>query len=223
MDIVFNCPRCGQHLSVEDRGGGMAVNCPSCEGQIEIPRGTAPQAPDVSVPATPEKPQAAVFYVGRGGTELGQFNEQEFRDKILTGSIRPGDHYWKEGMDDWQLVSEYRGLPSPTTPPTLPPLARMPETKKKKGRAETPASIGGACALVAAFAPLVSPTLFFLLSLPLLFAAFVLAIVSLVRGRVVGGICLLVGLFPALMMAFVTLTDRDKLLNRQPVQTHSTP
>jgi integral membrane sensor domain MASE1 len=65
--------------------------------------------------------------------------------------------------------------------------------------------------------------LFFLLSLPLLFAAFVLAIVSLVRGRVVGGICLLIGLFPALMMAFVTLTEREKLLNRQPVQTHSTP
>jgi len=110
----------------------MAVNCPSCEGQIEIPRGTAPQAPDASVPATPEKPQAAVFYVGRGGTELGQFSEQEFRDRILTGNIRPGDHYWKEGMDDWQLVSEYRGLPSPTTPPTLPPLTRMPETKKKR-------------------------------------------------------------------------------------------
>ncbi len=93
----------------------MTVNCPGCEGQIEIPRGTAPQAPNLSLPATPEKPQAAVFYVGRGGTELGQFNEQEFRDKILTGSIRPGDHYWKEGMDDWQLVSEYRGLPSPDT------------------------------------------------------------------------------------------------------------
>src|SRR6266508_956777 len=151
MDIVFNCPRCGQHLSVQDRGAGMAVNCPSCEGQIEIPSGTAPQAP------------------------------------------------------------------------TLPSLPRMPETKKKKGRAETPASVGGACALVAAFASLVSPTRFCLLSLPLLFAAFVLAIVSLVRGRVVGGICLLIGLFPALMMAFVTLTDRDKLLNREHVQTHSTP
>src|SRR5437867_13433926 len=128
-------------------------------------------------------------------------------------------------MDDWQLVSEYRGLPSPTTPPTLPPLPRMPETKKKKGRAETPASIGGACALVAAFAPLVSPTLFFLLSLPLLFAAFVLAIVSLVRGRVTGGICLLIGLLPAFMMAFLS-TDRDfrdRMLNRQPVETRSTP
>jgi uncharacterized membrane protein YphA (DoxX/SURF4 family) len=47
-------------------------------------------------------------------------------------------------------------------------------------------------------------------ALPLLFAAFVLAIVSLVRGRVTGGICLLIGLFPAFMMAFVSVTDREK-------------
>jgi DNA-directed RNA polymerase subunit RPC12/RpoP len=37
-DIRFNCPRCGQHLCVEERGAGMAVNCPSCNEQIEIPR-----------------------------------------------------------------------------------------------------------------------------------------------------------------------------------------
>jgi undecaprenyl pyrophosphate phosphatase UppP len=63
---------------------------------------------------------------------------------------------------------------------------------------------------------------FFLLSLPLLFAAFVLAIVSLVRGRVTGGICLLIGLFPAFMMAFVSLTERDKLLGGQRIETRST-
>jgi VIT1/CCC1 family predicted Fe2+/Mn2+ transporter len=79
-------------------------------------------------------------------------------------------------------VSEYRGLPSPSGRPTLPPLRRTPE--KKKRRTETPASISGACALLAAFIPLLHPSLFFLLSLSLLFAAFVLAIVSLVRVRV---------------------------------------
>ncbi len=162
-----------------------------------------------------------IFHVARDGSEVGQFSEKEFRDKIFAGEIQPDNHYWTEGMDDWQLVSEYRSLPSRSGPPTLPPVPRVPE--KKRRRTETPASIGGACALVAAFAPLLSPSLFFLLSLPLLFAAFVLAIVSLVRGRVTGGICLLVGLFPALMMAFVTLTERDKLLNRQSIETRSTP
>jgi hypothetical protein len=36
-DIRFNCPRCGQHLAVEQRGAGIAVGCPSCNEQIEIP------------------------------------------------------------------------------------------------------------------------------------------------------------------------------------------
>ncbi|PYK39736.1 MAG: hypothetical protein DME49_03085 [Verrucomicrobia bacterium] len=164
-----------------------------------------------------------IFHVARDGAEIGEFGEEEFRDKIFKGNVKPGDHYWKEGMDDWQLVSEYRRLPSRAGPPTLPPLPRVPE--KRKARTESPASIGGACALLAAFAPLLHPSLFFVLSLPLLFAAFVLAIVSLVRGRVTGGICLLVGLFPALMMAFVALTDRDKLLRHQSqsIETHSTP
>jgi transcription elongation factor Elf1 len=40
-DIRFNCPTCGQHLSVEGRGAGMMVNCPGCNEQIEIPHTTA--------------------------------------------------------------------------------------------------------------------------------------------------------------------------------------
>jgi hypothetical protein len=42
MDIRFNCPRCNQNLSVEERGAGMLVNCPNCNQQIEIPRRAAP-------------------------------------------------------------------------------------------------------------------------------------------------------------------------------------
>jgi DNA-directed RNA polymerase subunit RPC12/RpoP len=40
-DIRFNCPRCGQHLCVEQSGAGMAVNCPNCNEQIEVPHTTA--------------------------------------------------------------------------------------------------------------------------------------------------------------------------------------
>jgi hypothetical protein len=51
MDICFNCPRCGQHLAVEEGGAGMIVNCPSCKGEIEIPHSTS-QPP---VPPTPRR------------------------------------------------------------------------------------------------------------------------------------------------------------------------
>jgi hypothetical protein len=52
MDIVFNYPLCGQHLSVEERGAEMLVNCPSCQEQIGIPRSTVSQPPKIPVPAT---------------------------------------------------------------------------------------------------------------------------------------------------------------------------
>jgi len=44
-DIRFNCPACGQHLSVEQRGAGSAVNCPTCNEQIEIPQGSTRPPP----------------------------------------------------------------------------------------------------------------------------------------------------------------------------------
>jgi uncharacterized protein YbaR (Trm112 family) len=46
MDIRFNCPRCNQHLSVDESGAGMTVNCPSCNDSLEIPRSeTLPPPP----------------------------------------------------------------------------------------------------------------------------------------------------------------------------------
>jgi len=58
MDISFNCPCCGQQLSVEERGAGMEVNCPSCNEKIDIPRSTAPQVLKVSLPpAAPPSPK----------------------------------------------------------------------------------------------------------------------------------------------------------------------
>jgi hypothetical protein len=57
MDIRFNCPRCGQHLCVEESGAGITVNCPKCNEKIEIPRSTAPP-PAIPIPATAQVPQA---------------------------------------------------------------------------------------------------------------------------------------------------------------------
>jgi hypothetical protein len=67
--------------------------------------------------------------------------------------------------------------------------------------------------VAAAFLPLANPVLFVLGSLPLFLTAFVLAIVSIVRGKVGGGLCLLVGLIFAFMMSLVCLVDRDNLLH----------
>jgi hypothetical protein len=56
MDIHFNCPRCSQNLSVEERGAKMLMNGPNRKGQIEIPRHARAQVPNISLPSAPEKP-----------------------------------------------------------------------------------------------------------------------------------------------------------------------
>jgi predicted Zn finger-like uncharacterized protein len=59
MDISFNCPHCDQRLAVDESGAGMTVNCPTCNERINIPRGTAPQPPPLSIPTTQRQPQSA--------------------------------------------------------------------------------------------------------------------------------------------------------------------
>jgi hypothetical protein len=77
--------------------------------------------------------------------------------------------------------------------------------------------------VTAAFLPLANPALFFLGPLPLLLAAFVLAIVSIVRGKVVAGVCLLAGLVLAFTTSVVSIVSRDELLHptRNQLQTTS--
>ena len=44
------------------------------------------------------------------GEVVGEFSEAEFDSKIFSGELRPDDHFWCEGMTDWQPVSTYRVL-----------------------------------------------------------------------------------------------------------------
>jgi len=37
MDIKFTCPRCLQNISIDEKGAGATVECPSCKSQISVP------------------------------------------------------------------------------------------------------------------------------------------------------------------------------------------
>lgn len=36
-DIVFDCPHCGKNLAIDYRGAGLAIHCPACSKEIEVP------------------------------------------------------------------------------------------------------------------------------------------------------------------------------------------
>jgi hypothetical protein len=87
--------------------------------------------------------------------------------------------------------------------------------EKKVRRGSSPAYtayIGVLLAIVAAFIPLVNWAFFFVLSLPLVLAAFVLAIVSLARGGITGGVILMIGVFLAFPISILTLLNREQIL-----------
>src|ERR1700758_1993613 len=62
----------------------------------------------------------AMIHVNRGATSLGVFSEEEVRDGLRTGRFAPSDIGWREGMANWQPLSQFPelGAPGPAAPPT---------------------------------------------------------------------------------------------------------
>jgi hypothetical protein len=79
----------------------------------------------------------ATIHVNRGATSLGSFPEEQVREALRSGRFLPTDLGWKEGMANWQPLSQFSefaadiasaapasGAPPPQTP--TPPTAIAP-------------------------------------------------------------------------------------------------
>jgi hypothetical protein len=64
----------------------------------------------------------AMIHVNRGATSLGTFSEEEVREGLRTGRFAPTDLGWREGMANWQPLSqfpEFGGAASAVPPPQI--------------------------------------------------------------------------------------------------------
>jgi hypothetical protein len=61
----------------------------------------------------------AMIHVNRGATSLGIFSEEEVREGLNTGRFVPTDIGWREGMANWQPLSQFSelGATAPAAPP----------------------------------------------------------------------------------------------------------
>src|SRR6058998_2429936 len=62
----------------------------------------------------------AMIHVNRGATSLGVFSEEEVREGLRTGRFAPTDIGWREGMSNWQPLSQFAEFAGVT--PAAPPL-----------------------------------------------------------------------------------------------------
>ena len=44
------------------------------------------------------------YHVTREGKTVGKFEEESVKDGLISGFLRPSDHFFHEGMDDWELL-----------------------------------------------------------------------------------------------------------------------
>ena len=51
-----------------------------------------------------------MIHVNRGATSLGVFSEEEVREGLRTGRFAPTDIGWREGMANWQPLSQFPEL-----------------------------------------------------------------------------------------------------------------
>src|SRR6266487_6037586 len=82
----------------------------------------------------------ATIHVNRGATRLGTFSEEEIREGLRTGRFASTDLGWREGMANWQALSQFPelggvppaappsqiGAPTPTPPPSVGPASGTP-------------------------------------------------------------------------------------------------
>lgn len=66
-----------------------------------------------------------VTHIARLGKVIGQYEPEDLEKALADGSVKGGDHWWRQGMKDWELVS----AESPVPPP-------LPKTEQKATQAD---------------------------------------------------------------------------------------
>jgi len=74
------------------------------------------------------------YHITKDGTPMGAFPEQEVQSMLASGTLRPTDHGWSEGMPDWRPLHEIMPRPAnvPPPPPPAAPPALQPEVRRPK-------------------------------------------------------------------------------------------
>src|SRR5205807_6333500 len=83
----------------------------------------------------------AMIHVNRGATSLGAFPEEQVREGIRSGRFLSTDLGWKEGMANWQPLSQFAEFAEDLKAAT--PSAPTPSPQAPTPTTPTPAIVSG--------------------------------------------------------------------------------
>jgi hypothetical protein len=72
-----------------------------------------------------------MIHVNRGATSVGIFSEEEVREGLRSGRFASSDLGWREGMPNWQPLSQFPELASAAPAPPPPSAIAATITSKK--------------------------------------------------------------------------------------------
>ncbi len=48
-------------------------------------------------------------WIARGGLEIGSFRREDLETLARSGQLKPSDHYWHDGMEEWDRLGRLIG------------------------------------------------------------------------------------------------------------------
>lgn len=147
--IQFTCPGCNKTLKAPAEKAGVAVRCPQCQQQLNVPS-PAPEKAAANIgeahkpvaPPPPPAPTAEQWYFTRNGEQQGPVTIEQLKQRAVSRQLQPTDMVWKQGMAQWIQASTITNLFDQVSPPALPAVPT-----------ERPPAAPGALAVPAAHSP----------------------------------------------------------------------
>ncbi len=102
FDFDIACPKCGALLHAKNEWIGKAARCNTCRHQLTIAR----EGGDATPPAYNNMAAASEWHYAKEGRQCGPLSASDIENLIASGTLKPSDLVWRQGMGSWSSVQE---------------------------------------------------------------------------------------------------------------------
>src|SRR5947208_13021137 len=103
MELKFECPTCGQHISATPAQIGVTAPCPNCNAAVIVPNASTlspplqPSPPAADLKPVPTESTRMDIYVYKDDKQLGPFENVQVAEALPNGKFAYDDVAWRQG------------------------------------------------------------------------------------------------------------------------------